>query len=63
MLPNKGHANINHCLFDSEGPKVIDRKASIRWIKVAICIKKTTHFMNRDERVLVQPPTGYQKKN
>ena len=54
---------INHCLFDAEGAKVIDRKASIRWIKVAICITKTKHFMNIDERVLDQPPTGYQKKN
>ena len=39
-LPIIGHANINHCLFDSDGAKVIDRESNIciRWVKVAICI-------------------------
>ena len=54
-----GHANINHCLFDSDGAKVIDRESNIciKWIKVAICITETTYIMNRYERALAQPPT------
>ena len=44
---------------------MIDRESNIciRWIKVAICIKETAYIMNRDERALAQPPTGYQKNN
>ena len=45
------HADRHNCVIDWEGAKVVDKDTNMyaRWIKEAICIRKTEPTMNRDE--------------